>query len=199
VGNTLHGQISCTRRPVHPHKRGEHTRRADIYEFEGGSSPQAWGTRRQARRKSLQGTITWDKLESPESPARCGFTLDLADPQASWLELQYQTAVESVVCRITLVRRSVFGGRHGGFQWAGICPGEGCGRHVRKVFCRPDAPHFRCAICHDLTYRSRQTAHWDDRGDMAAVARAMGMPLPLWKKALRHFVGATPLLPSAEL
>jgi len=148
---------------------------------------------RQARYGAVQGIITWPKLDRPASPARCGFTLDLTDPQASWLELQYQTAVESVVCRITLLRREAFGGRHDGFQWFGICPGEDCGRYVRKLFCRPDAPYFRCVVCHDLTYRSRQTAHWDDRGDMAAAARALGMPLSVWKASVRRYAGPTPL------
>jgi hypothetical protein len=96
---------------------------------------------------------------------------------------------------ITLVRRPSFGGRHDGFQWFGLCPEEGCGRRVWKVFCRPDVACFHCAACHNLTYRSRQTAHWDDRGDMAAAARMLGMPLPLWKAYVRRYAGATPPLP----
>jgi hypothetical protein len=143
----------------------------------------------QARHGPVQGIITWPKLDGPECPARCGFTLDITDRRASWLELQYQADREPVVCRITLIRAPAFGGRHSGFQWFGMCPGEACGRLVRKIFCRLDIPYFRCAICQDLSYRSRQTAHWDDRGDMAAAARELGILLPLWKIALRHYIG----------
>jgi hypothetical protein len=153
----------------------------------------------QARHTPVQGIIEWPNLDSPESPARCGFTLGLTDWQAPWLDLQHQTAVEPVVCRIPIIRRPSFGGRHAGFQWFGICPSETCGRRVWKVFCRPDIPYFRCALCHELTYCSRQTAHWDDRGDMAAAARAMGIPLPVWKAYVRRYAGPTPLLPLDRL
>jgi hypothetical protein len=151
--------------------------------------------RRQKRLDCLEGTLTWDNRDNPEAPASCGFTLNLADPHDAWLELKYYAGQEPVVCRITLICVTTFGGRHNGFQWYGICPGDHCSRHVRKVFCRPDVLYFRCAVCHDLTYRSRQTAHWDDRGDMAAVATRLDIPLPLWKIALRHYVGTiSPML-----
>jgi hypothetical protein len=152
--------------------------------------------RRRLRQARLEGTITWDRQNRAEASASCRFLLQIDRPHEGWLELNYSAGQEPIVCRIPLVRREAFGGRHDGFQWLGVCSGDHCGRHMRKVFCRPDVPYFRCAVCHDLTYVSRQTAHWDDRGDMAAAARVLGMPLPLWKAALRCYVGATPpLLP----
>jgi hypothetical protein len=151
---------------------------------------------RRLRQDRLKGTITWANRHDPEAPASCAFTLQMVEQGEAWLELHYEAGSTPVVCRIALICVSAFGGRHQGHQWLGICPRESCGRRVRKVFCRPDVPSFRCAICHDLTYVSRQTAHWHDRGGMAAVAKAMGMPLPLWKLALRRYVGTSPLLPS---
>jgi hypothetical protein len=49
----------------------------------------------------------------------------------------------------------------GGLRWWFTCPlmvnGVPCGRRVRKLHRR--ARYFGCRICHDLTYRSCQTAH----------------------------------------
>jgi hypothetical protein len=116
----------------------------------------------EARHAPAQGIIEWPRLAQPEFSARCAYTLNLTDQHESWLELKYYACQEPVTCRIALIRVPPFGGRHGGFRWFGLCPGAQYGQRVWKVFCPPDVPCFRCAICHDLTYRSRQTAHWDD-------------------------------------
>jgi hypothetical protein len=155
--------------------------------------------RRRLRLDRLEGAITWDHHDSSEAGASCGFLLQIVGLGAGWLERHYAAGVTPVVCRIPLLRVSAFGGRHQGHQWFGMCPGEGCGRRVRKVFCRPDVPAFRCALCHDLSYRSRQMAHWDDRGEMAAAAKRVGIPLPVWKASLRRYMGAIPVLPSDQL
>jgi hypothetical protein len=152
--------------------------------------------RRRLRQDRLEGTITWEHWDRPDAPASCGFILQMVAPHETWLELHYDVGQEPIGCRITLIGRPAFGGRHNACQWFGVCPGESCGRRVRKVFCRPDVPVFRCARCHDLSYRSRQTAHSDDRGDMAWAAAEMGMPLPMWKAYVRRYGGATQLLPS---
>jgi hypothetical protein len=173
---------------------GQHERKRTAEECLVLDLRQLLRERPQKRLDRLEGTIMWEKRDDPEEPASCGFTLHMVDPHEASLELHYHAGQAPIRCRIMLVRRPTFGGRHGGFQWFGVCPEEACSRHVRKIFCRPDIPYFRCALCHDLTYVSRQTAHWDDRGDMAATARLLGMPLPVWKLALRRYAGATPLL-----
>ena len=48
-----------------------------------------------------------------------------------------------------------------------LCPL--CGRPSRKLYLPPGAYHFGCRVCHDLTYRSCQTAHRYDRGHMGDV------------------------------
>jgi hypothetical protein len=104
--------------------------------------------RRRLRQDRLEGIITWPKLDRPASPARCGFVLEVVDRHASWLELQYQAHGESMICRITLICSPSFGGRHNGFQWFGVCPGDDCGRLVWKLFCPSWGRHFRCVRCH---------------------------------------------------
>lgn len=52
-------------------------------------------------------------------------------------------------------------------HWGGsvpifLCPL--CGRRARKLYIPPGALRFACRSCHDLTYRSCQTAHHYDRG-----------------------------------
>jgi len=39
----------------------------------------------------------------------------------------------------------------GGKRWWLACP---CGRRAAALYLPPDATHFRCRTCHDLTYRS---------------------------------------------
>ena len=54
-----------------------------------------------------------------------------------------------------------------GWRWWFTCPlivdGVACNRRVGKVHLPPGARHFGCRKCHDLTYRSCQTAHQTER------------------------------------
>jgi hypothetical protein len=80
--------------------------------------------------------------------------------------------------------------RFGGLRWWFVCPlaagGRGCGRRVGKLHLPHHARHFGCRQCHDLTYRSSQESHSDDRlfqflagdlgADWKAVRRALRRP-----------------------
>jgi AAA domain len=131
--------------------------------------------RRQRRQDSLQGTITWDDQDRPEASASCDFVLCIVDLHEACLELTYYAGQQLLISRLALIRAAGFGGRHGGFQWFGVCPEARCGRQVRKVYCRPDVPYFACATCHNLTYRSCQEAHKYDRGTHALLAKMWGI------------------------
>jgi len=55
----------------------------------------------------------------------------------------------------------------GGKRWWLLCPGIGrgvaCNRRVGKLYLPPGAKYFGCRRCHDLTYRSCQAAHREER------------------------------------
>jgi hypothetical protein len=55
----------------------------------------------------------------------------------------------------------------GGRRWWFICPlivrGIACNRRVGSLYLPPGARYFGCRECHDLTYRSCQEAHRDER------------------------------------
>src|SRR5262245_13560312 len=57
--------------------------------------------------------------------------------------------------------------RFGGLRWWFLCPlivgGRWCARRVGKLYLPPQARHFGCRHCHDLTYRSCQESHRYDR------------------------------------
>lgn len=65
--------------------------------------------------------------------------------------------------------------RHlGGKQWYWHCPK--CQRRVLKLYLPMVSghdPRFYCRTCHDLTYRSAQTAHEQDRGVFGDLGRVM--------------------------
>ncbi len=64
--------------------------------------------------------------------------------------------------------RPAFGGK----RWWLTCPltvnGVACNRRVGKLYLPPDARYFGCRHCYDLTYRSCQQAHQNER----SLARA---------------------------
>ena len=55
----------------------------------------------------------------------------------------------------------------GGPRWWFVCPlivgGITCNRRVSKLYLPPGAKYFGCRKCHELTYRSSQLAHQDER------------------------------------
>jgi hypothetical protein len=81
--------------------------------------------RRTYRQDRLEGTITWDRQNRVEAGASCGFILQIKEPHEGWLELNYYAGQEPCVCRITLLRREAFGGRHDGLTFPisefGVC------------------------------------------------------------------------------
>lgn len=57
--------------------------------------------------------------------------------------------------------------RFGGKRWWFICPlmvsGVACNRRAGKLYLPPGSRYFGCRTCHDLTYRSSQEAHREER------------------------------------
>jgi hypothetical protein len=49
--------------------------------------------------------------------------------------------------------------RFGGVRWWFVCAGESCGRRAGMLYLPPWKYHFRCRVCHDLTYTLRQDRH----------------------------------------
>ena len=55
----------------------------------------------------------------------------------------------------------------GGRRWWFVCPlivrGIACNRRAGKLYLPPNAKYFGCRKCYDLTYRSCQEAHQNER------------------------------------
>ena len=51
--------------------------------------------------------------------------------------------------------------RFGGVRWWFRCPGAECGRRVGALYLPTGGVHFRCRVCHGLTYRKQQNGHRD--------------------------------------
>jgi hypothetical protein len=67
----------------------------------------------------------------------------------------------------TVVRLQTSQPRFGGQRWWLTCPmtrnGTSCNRRVGYLYLPPGASDFGCRKCHDLTYRSCQMAHSEER------------------------------------
>lgn len=70
------------------------------------------------------------------------------------MRLDYHPVVrgEAAGQRVEVVRLQASLPHWGGLRWWFACPG--CGRRVTKLHLPPNGEHFRCRLCHDLTYAS---------------------------------------------
>ena len=75
------------------------------------------------------------------------------------------------------VRLQTTSTQFGGERWWFTCPlivdGVACNRRADKLHLPPGAKYFGCRKCHDLTYRSCQEAHRDERL-LARIGRMEG-------------------------
>ena len=108
------------------------------------------------------GAIQWPR--NRRLPSSVHFTV-LDEVQSRSLLLQYSAVKrKNVELAIPLMTTPM---RFGGVRWWFSCPrqrvGNSCGRRVGKLYLPPGAFYFSCRDCHDLTYRSSQEAHRDQR------------------------------------
>lgn len=127
------------------------------------------------------GTLSWTWAGGDK--ASIGYFVTV-DGDASIITLHYRwrkTEDVSIPVRLTTTRMQ-FGGK----RWWFVCPlivrGVACNRRVRKLYSPPGSRYFGCRRCHDLTYRSSQEAHRDERlfanlgfgPDVARMMRTLG-------------------------
>lgn len=107
------------------------------------------------------GTFTW--TWSIGSKSSIGYSVIWGDPPTIKLHYRWRDAEEVRVP----VRLQTTPTQFGGQRWWFTCPlvvgGVACNRRAGKLHLPPGARYFGCRECHDLTYRSAQEAHQEER------------------------------------
>jgi hypothetical protein len=122
--------------------------------------------------RDAAGTITWTWTSGGKSSV--GYRIAW-NQYAPTLTLHYRLRDNEDV-RIS-VRLEMTPTQFGGRRWWFTCPlsvrGLACHQRADKLYLPPGARYFGCRTCHNLTYRSSQLAHQDDRL-LAHVGIALG-------------------------
>ncbi len=110
-------------------------------------------------------TVTWTWASGVKSSVGCyvtcgnGPTLTLHYRWCDREDLQIPVRLQSTPVHL------------GGERWWFTCPlvvnGVACNRRAGKLYLPPGAKYFGCRTCHDLTYRSSQEAHVEERRTIA--------------------------------
>ena len=111
------------------------------------------------------GKWAWRSARRPDKEtATIEYEVEIGEDGEGDVRLMYQAgrAQEAMDYRVCLqTTRPPLGG----LRWWFTCPlgrgGRACGRRVAKLYHR--GRYFGCRHCHDLTYRSSQEAHQDER------------------------------------
>ncbi len=107
------------------------------------------------------GTFTWTWAGGNESSA--GYFVTRGDVPAITLHYRWRDSEDVEIPLRLQATPTQFGGQ----QWWFTCPltvGEmPCNRRVGKLYLPPGARYFGCRRCYDLTYRSCQEAHQEER------------------------------------
>ena len=125
-----------------------------------------WMNRRGMLADGAAGPLRWTSTATGRQRAAAGFRT-----AGGVLTLDYLAGGEPVTIPVPLLHtRPNYGGRRPWF----LCPlakaGVPCGRRVGKLYLRDRL--FGCRHCHELTYRSAQEAHADER-----TFAALGLPV----------------------
>src|SRR5438067_2317939 len=124
-----------------------------------------------------------------------GFTVhyevNTVDPSFAHVRLTYSwvwTSTKQEDSEDYLVDLTATVPRFGGLRWWFVCPlvvnGQPCKRRVRKLYLPPDARHFSCRHCHDLTYTSCQESRKYDSA-FRILAREMGHDFHTVKRLMK--------------
>jgi hypothetical protein len=105
---------------------------------------------------------TWSWFRGTRKVASVEFDSDCSDSQV-WLSYTLASG-EQVAYSFRLDATEP---NYGGLRWWFLCPldnnGRPCNRRVSKLYLPRDGRYFGCRQCHDLSYRSSQEAHQDER------------------------------------
>ena len=85
-------------------------------------------------------------------------TVERADDGDVWLITTDDVVVDSdIQFSITIQEIRIVGKENplSGIHYFFVCPSEGCGRTVRRLFSLPSQRQFQCRHCLDLTYRCK--------------------------------------------
>ncbi|HEY2761433.1 MAG TPA: hypothetical protein VGI75_11840 [Pirellulales bacterium] len=112
-------------------------------------------------RTRCSGTLRWTWGSGREDSV--GFTFTDRDGPTFTLEYRY-SAGENVRIPVRLQSTDT---EFNGSRWWFTCPlvvnGVACNRRIGKLYLPANAKFFGCRHCHNLTYRSCQEAHQEER------------------------------------
>jgi hypothetical protein len=124
------------------------------------------------------GEIHWTSCGRQRSSIAFAMYQDARD---GVLSLSYHADGEPIRIRVSLQTTPA---RFGGWRWWFTCPlavgGVPCFRRVGKLFLPPGARLFGCRECHQLSYRSSQEAHREER-----LFAYLGLPMHGYASAVR--------------
>ncbi|GAB6167484.1 hypothetical protein JCM19992_34840 [Thermostilla marina] len=119
------------------------------------------------------GTITW--TWSGGNKSSIGYVVTWGDTPTITLQYRWRDS-ENVRIPIHLqTTPAQFGGKRWWFTCPLIVGGLACNRRCAKLYLPPGAKYFGCRKCHDLTYRSCQEAHREERL-FATIGRTKDRP-----------------------
>jgi len=107
------------------------------------------------------GSVTWSNLYRGESSIAYEVIMPLRRMR---LKYSVTRSGENIDYPVTLTTTCL---PWGGQRWWFTCPltrdGKPCERRVGKLYLPPGGRYFGCRHCHDLTYRSCQDSHQNDK------------------------------------
>ncbi len=107
------------------------------------------------------GTVTWNQTNGDKSSIR--FLVTSVEPPTIMLRYRWHDTKDVRLPIVLQTTPTQFGGQRLWFTCPLIVNGVKCDRRVGKLHLPPGAQYFGCRTCHDLTYRSCQQAHREQR------------------------------------
>ncbi len=107
------------------------------------------------------GTFTWTRTGGNKSSI--GYLVTWGESPTITLHYRWRDSEDVQIPVHLQTTLTQFGGQRWWFTCPLIVGGVACNRRAGKLHLPPGARYFGCRKCHDLTYRSSQEAHQEER------------------------------------
>src|SRR5437868_3576307 len=112
--------------------------------------------------RGAAGTFTWTWASGSKSSIGYFVTWNHDAPTVT-LHYRWRDSEDVRIPVLLETTPTQFGGRRWWFTCPLVVRGVHCCRRAAKLYLPPGARYFGCRRCHDLTYRSSQEAHHEER------------------------------------
>jgi hypothetical protein len=129
---------------------------------------------------SASGSITWSR--NGIETASIGYKAYLeTDNEHIIFHYTYQDS-EKIEYRVWFEKTYP---NYGGFRYWFLCPAQGCGKRIAKLYKPPGSRYFACRTCQNLTYESCRESHQFD-GLYSRIGADMGRSADFVKRVLKN-------------